>query len=130
MGCNDCNEIDSLAAYRVVQTIYERNTIPCEERLNGMLVTVIGADKSYLQYMLQGGDPCVNSNWVLYSTGIDPLGNHKTIEEEATLPITSDYLNSRFPTAKEGFKVTVLNLNTTFMKVFGDRWVMTNNVLI
>lgn len=130
MECNDCNEIDSLAAYRVVQTIYERNTIPCVERLNGMLVTVVGADKSYLQYMLQGGDPCVNSNWVLYSTGIDPLGNHKTIEEEVALPITSSYLNSRFPTAKEGFKVTVLNLNTTFMKVFGDRWVMTNNVLI
>lgn len=130
MDYNDCNEIDSLAAYRIVQTIYERNTIPCVERLNGMLVTVVGANKSYSQYMLQGGDPCVNSNWVLYSTGIDPLGDHKTIEEEATLPITSNYLNSRFPTAKEGFKVTVLNLNTTFMKVFGDRWVMTNNVLI
>ena len=130
MNCNDCNEIDSLATYRVVQTIYDRNIIPCIERLNGMLVTVVGANKSYLQYMLQGGDPCVNSNWVLYSIGIDPLGNHKTIEEKATLPITSSYLNSRFPTAKEGFKVTVLNLNTTFMKVFGDRWVMTNNVLI
>ena len=127
---SNCNGIDSLATYRVVQTIYERNTIPCVERLNGMLVTVVGANKSYLQYMLQGGDPCVNSNWVLYSTGIDPLGDHKTIEEEATLPITSSYLNSRFPTAKEGFKVTVLNLNTTFMKVFGDRWVMTNNILI
>lgn len=130
MGCNDCNEIDSLAAYRVVQTIYERNTIPCIERINGMIVTVVGSDLSYNQYMLQGGDPCVNSNWVLYSTGIDTLGNHQSIEEETNLPITSSYLNSRFPTAKEGFKVTVLNLNTTFMKVFGDRWVMTNNVLI
>ena len=130
MGCNDCNEIDSLAAYRVVQTIYERNTIPCIERINGMIVTVVGNDLSYKQYMLQGGDPCVNSNWVLYSTGIDTLGNHKTIEVEIALPITSSYLNSRFPTVKEGFKVTVLNLNTTFMKVFGDRWVMTNNVLI
>ena len=44
MDCNDCNEIDSLAAYRVVQTIYERNTIPCVERLNGMVVTVVGPD--------------------------------------------------------------------------------------
>ena len=130
MGCNNCNEIDSLAAYRVVQTIYERNTIPCIERINGMIVTVVGNDLSYKQYMLQGSDPCVNSNWVLYSTGIDTLGNHKSIEEELNLPITSSYLNSRFPTAKEGFKVTVLNLNTTFMKVFGDRWVMTNNILI
>ena len=25
MNCNDCNEIDSLATYRVVQTIYDRN---------------------------------------------------------------------------------------------------------
>ena len=133
MNCNDCNEINSIAAYRVVQTVYERNTIPCNERLNGMVVTVVGADNSYLQYMLQGGDPCVNSNWKPYNFSVEELNDmigHKTITTEVTTPITSSELNTRFPKAKEGFQVTYTTLNTTFMKIFDNSWVMSNNIQI
>ena len=130
---SNCNGIDSLATYRVVQTIYERNTIPCEERLNGMIVTVVGNDLSYKQYMLKGGDPCVNSNWKPSNLSIEELSDiigHKTITTEVTVPITSSELNTRFPKAKEGFQVTYTALNTTFMKIFDDSWLMSNNIQI
>lgn len=133
MDYNNCNKMNSLAAYRVVQTIYERNTIPCVERLNGMVVTVVGEDKSYLQYMLKGGDPCVNSNWKPYNFSVEELNEiigHKTITTEVTAPITSSELNTRFPKAKEGFQVTYTTLNTTFMKIFNDSWLMSNNIQI
>lgn len=116
--------------YRVVQTIYERNTIPCSERLNGMLVTVVGSDSSYKQFMLQGGDPCVNSNWkpVLDLSAILSMVGHFTIEDDVNGEIEDIYLNTRFPKSLEGFRVTFLSLNTTFMKISGDRWVITNTV--
>lgn len=133
MSSNCCHE--SVRHYRVVNSIFERNTIPCEERINGMLVTVTGLDNSYKQYILKGGDPCVNTNWKEFGLSypnIEKAVGHETIPslESQYLPVTSSYLNSRYPESKEGFRVTVSNLNTTFMKVYGDVWVMTNNVPI
>lgn len=128
---SNCDEIN--ASYKIVQTITERNTIPCEERINGMIVTVVGNDFSYKQYMLKGGDPCVNSNWKPHNLSIEELNDvigHKTITTEVTVPITSSELNTRFPKAKEGFQVTYTALNTTFMKIFDDSWLMSNNIQI
>ena len=59
----------------------------------------------------------------------DMIG-HKTITTEVTTPITSSELNTRFPKAKEGFQVTYTTLNTTFMKIFDDSWLMSNNIQI
>lgn len=115
--------------YRVVQTLTERNSIPCTERINGMIVTVVGKDKSYKQYMLKGGDPCVNSNWKdLFDleTVLDSIG-HVTTYEEVKEYISDEYLNTRFPKAKEGFRVTFTELNTTFTKTHGEVWGITNN---
>ena len=128
---SNCDEIN--ASYKIVQTITERNTIPCEERINGMIVTVVGNDFSYKQYMLKGGDPCVNSNWKPHSLSVEELNDvigHKTITTEVTVPITISELNTRFPKAKEGFQVTYTALNTTFMKIFNDSWLMSNNIQI
>ena len=129
MSC--CNT--PFSDYRIVQTITERNTIPCEERSNGMVVTVIGNDFSYKQYMLKGGDPCVNSNWKPNTFSVEELNDiigHKTVDAEVTTPVTSSELNTRFPKAKEGFQVTYTKLNTTFMKIFNDSWLMSNNIQI
>lgn len=127
--CTTCGD-RRIFPYRVVRTIYERNSIPCDERLNGMLVTVVGADSSYKQFMLKGGDPCVNENWRPY----DPIGSftdragHFTLTLPLTIPLTDEYLNANFPTAVEGFRVTVPSLNTTYMKIAGEQWVMGNNI--
>ena len=125
---NCCDNSVQILAYRVVQTIYERNTIPCEERLNGMMVTVVGSDSSYKQYMMQGGDPCVNSNWV-EMLNLNEVANtlgHVTVETEEQEVITNLYLNERFPGTKEGFTVTFLDRNTSFKKVSGSRWAISN----
>ena len=125
---NCCDEINLIPPYRVVQTIYERNTLPCRERLNGMMVTVVGSDRSYKQYMMKGGDPCVNSNWV-EMLSLNEVANtlgHVTIESEDQEIITNIYLNERFPGTKEGFTVTFLDRNTSFKKVTGSRWVISN----
>lgn len=129
---SNCCEENRIFPYRVVQTMYERNTIPCEERVNGMIVTVVGADSTYNQYILKGGDPCVNSNWQIYhsSAMIASMLGHFTLDEPLTLPITDDFLNARFPEAIEGFKATVPSLNTTFMKIFNNRWIMSNNIYL
>lgn len=98
-----------------------------------MIVTVIGEDFSYNQYMLKGGDPCVNSNWKPHNLSIteisDSLG-HATVSDEVLTPVTSQELNFRYPKAKEGFRVTFTELNTTFMKIFNDKWLMSNNIEI
>lgn len=127
---SDCNK---QIPYRVVQTIYERNSLPCEERMNGMIVTVIGTDLSYKQYILKGGDPCVNTNWKDYNLDITDVKQAIGHESVNTIPeetITSIYLNTRFPKAIEGFRVTYTTLNTTFMKIFGDSWIMAGNIKI
>lgn len=126
---NNCCE--NIPTYRVVNTITERNSIPCIERLNGMLVTVIGSDSSYKEYMLRGGDPCVNSNWT-ERFGMSQVNlniGHVTIEDIITEVISDLYLNTRFPQSMEGFRVTFLDLKSTFMKISGDRWVLTNSIL-
>lgn len=125
---NCCDNSVQILAYRVVQTIYERNTIPCEERLNGMIVTVVGPDSSYKQYMMQGGDPCVNSNWVetLNLNQIINTIGHVTVETDPLETITDLYLNERFPGTQEGFTVFFLDRNTSFKKVSLGRWVITN----
>ena len=81
---NCCPDGSPLPTYRIVQTIYERNTIPCEERMNGLLVTVVGNTQTYRQYMLQGGDPCVNNNWVeiLNLNQVNNKLGHVTIETD------------------------------------------------
>lgn len=129
-NCVECQD-KRIFPYRIVQTIYERNTIPCIERLNGMIVTVVGSDNSYKQYILKGGDPCVNENWKEYNLSAQNLQGylgHETLLDPVSLPITDEYLNSRFPEALEGFRVTILSLNTTFMKIFNEKWLMSNNV--
>lgn len=129
---SSCCEEKRIFPYRVTQTIYERNTIPCAERVNGMIVTVVGPDSSYKQFMLKGGDPCSNSNWKVYhSVGeITEMIGHFTLDEPVALPITDNFLNARFPLAAEGFKVTIPSLNSTFMKIFNNRWIMSNNIYI
>ena len=136
-GCNS-----AIFPYRVVQTLAERNAIPCSERMNGMIVTVVQASTTpdntgyvqpaYTQYMLKGGDPCVNSNWKKLSVDAQTLSSsvgHVTEETLNSQVVDDTYLNNKYPTALEGFKVTVLPLNTTFMKVSNNRWAITNTKL-
>ena len=129
--CKDCGPFESFPHYRVVQTVYERNMILCTERISGMMVTVVGDDRSYKQYMLKGADPCVNSNWVEVNSE-KALWNsigHDTIYSEPTDVISSQYLNSVYPKAKEGFRVTIVPLNSTFMKIAQSNWAITNSII-
>lgn len=126
---NNCYPDGSpLPTYRIVQSIYERNTIPCDERMNGLLVTIVGDNQTYKQYMLQGGDPCVNSNWVeiLNLNEVKNRLGHVTIETDDQDVITPAYLNERFPGTLEGFSVTFTNRNSTFTKISADRWGIQN----
>ena len=138
----NCKSPNPFPIYRIVQNLTERNTIPCDERMRGMLVTVIQAsavpDESgsippaFTQYMLQGVDICNNISWVKYSVDNDTLTTkvgHKTEESLVSEEITNLYLNNKYPKAIEGFQVTITPLNSTFMKVSSDRWVLTNNFL-
>lgn len=129
--CNRCEEL-RIFPYRVVQTIYERDTIPCSERINGMIVTVVGEDLTYEQFMLKGGDPCVNENWKPYHSilQIGRLIGHVTLDEPMQTPVTNEALNNMFPGVDEGFRVTVRSLNTTFLKIYQDKWLMSNNVIL
>ena len=125
---NCCPDGSPLPTYRIVQTIYERNTIPCEERMNGLFVTVVGNTQTYRQYMLQGGDPCVNNNWVeiLNLNQVNNKLGHVTIETDNEDVITPLYLNERFPGTLEGFSVTFTNRNSTFTKISANRWGIKN----
>ena len=138
----NCKSPNPFPIYRIVQNLTERNTIPCDERARGMLVTVIQAsavpDESgfpppaFTQYMLQSLDICNNTSWVKYSVDNHTLATkvgHKTEEQLVAQEITSQYLNNKYPKALEGFQVTITPLNSTFMKVSSDRWVLTNNFL-
>lgn len=140
MSCN-CDKLP-IFPYRVVQTLSERNTIPCDERVNGMIVTVVQAgtiaDESgipppaFTQYMLQGGNICSNASWKKYSVDSGVLTTsvgHVTEEIVVDEPLENEYFNTKYPRALEGFRVTVLPLNTTFMKISNNRWVITNNIL-
>lgn len=140
MSCN-CDQLP-IFPYRVVQTLSERNTIPCDERVNGMIVTVVQAgtvaDESgfpppaFTQYMLKGGDICSNKSWKKVSIDSNALQTsigHVTEEILADIPLENEYFNNKYPNALEGFKITVLPLNTTFMKISNNRWVLTNNIL-
>lgn len=126
--CKDCGPFESFPHYRVVQSVYERNMIPCDQRVNGMMITVVGNDRSYKQYMLRGGDPCVNDNWKEITTEEDiwNMVGHATVFEDPGFTITSEYLNSRYPKSREGFRVTFITLNSTFMRVAQDVWMITN----
>ena len=138
----NCSSPNPFPIYRIVQNLTERNTIPCDERMRGMLVTVIQAsavpDESgfpppaFTQYMLQGVDICNNTSWVKYSVDNHTLSTkvgHKTEEQLVAQEITNQYLNNKYPKVLEGFQVTITPLNSTFMKVSADRWVLTNNFL-
>lgn len=135
MSCN-CDKLP-IFPYRVVQNLRERNSLPCAERLRGMKVVVIagvqGTDTPpYTEYMLQGVDPCNNDNWKKVTVDSSALTNtveHVTLESLDETPISDTYLNNRYPSVLEGFRVTILPLNTTFMKISNGRWVITNNIL-
>lgn len=112
--------------YRVVKTISERDNIPTEERVLGLTVTVI--DENFQQYMLQG----LPATWVKVGVQSELIQNsygHVTVSDNVS-SISKAGLNSKFPDAKEGFRVTYTALSTTFMKVFNGEWVMTNNKLV
>lgn len=135
MSCN-CRPLP-IFPYRVVQNLREMNTIPCSERIRGMKVVVIQGTAGtetppYTEYMLQGNDPCNNDNWKKVTVDNIVLENtvgHATEETLDENPITDEYLNLKYPAVLEGFKVTVLPINTTFMKISQGRWVITNNIL-
>ena len=138
---SDCNKTP-IFPYRVVQNYAERNSIPCTERIRGMIVTVITTSNvtdetgtippPFTQYMLQGMNICDNSSWVRYSVDniiLSMTVGHKTENEEVSQPISNSYLDNKYPKALEGFKVTIVPLNTTFMKISEGRWVITNNIV-
>lgn len=133
---NNCNKTP-IFPYRVVQNLRERNSIPCAERIRGMKVVVVqestnGGDPAYTEYMLQGTDPCNNGNWKKVTVDKIVLENtvgHATEEIMDEYPITDGFLNLKYPNVLEGFKVTILPLNATFMKISRNRWVITNNIL-
>lgn len=135
MSCN-CGPLP-IFPYRVVQNLKERNSLPCAERIRGMKVVVVqgvvGTETPpYTEYMMQGNDPCNNDNWRKITVDNVVLENtvgHATEETLDEDPISDEYLNLKYPAVLEGFKVTILPLNTTFMKISQDRWVITNNIL-
>ena len=135
MSCN-CGPLP-IFPYRVVQNLKEMNSLPCAERIRGMKVVVVqgvvGSETPpYTEYMMQGNDPCNNDNWRKITVDNVVLENtvgHATEETLDEDPISDEYLNLKYPAVLEGFKVTVLPINTTFMKISQSRWVITNNIL-
>lgn len=159
---NSCSEL-LVAPYRVVQNIQERNTIPCYERVKGMIVIVINDTIPFTQYILKDGDPCLNTGWVNYSrflielTSLEiekvvneivltslkraieehfrnnpiqvpiPSGNHLTIDNSSVTNVTSQWLNENYGDKPEGYRIHFTNQKTTYTKIQGNRWVMTNN---
>lgn len=140
MSCIDCKENKDefnkeyvlLHAYRVTDTISERNRIPCNQRLRGMLVTVIGKDESFKSYMLKGKDICSNDSWELFQG----FKQENAIDHVTIQGIPSPYetkivnLNQTYPDVKEGFRITYPDLETTFTKIAGNKWVTTNSFKI
>lgn len=135
MSCN-CGPLP-IFPYRIVQNLKEMNSLPCAERIRGMKVVVVqgvvGTETPpYTEYMMQGNDPCNNDNWKKITVDNVVLENtvgHATEETLDEDPISDEYLNLKYPAVLEGFKVTVLPINTTFMKISQGRWVITNNIL-
>lgn len=144
---NSCSEL-LVAPYRVVQNIQERNTIPCVERKDGMIVTVVNDTIPYTQYILKGGDPCINSNWKNYTEYIKETTKetvresllelikeffsenyHETVIDNTLTNVTNEYLNTNYGEKLEGFRVHFTSLGTTFTKIKDNVWVMTNNLL-
>lgn len=123
MGCKTCNCTDPVLPYRVVQKRAEMRAIPCDERINGMIVTVIEED--YKQYMLKGGDRCNNNNWVENSIDLSVILNtmgHDILEYGNCSDLTDSLLNEFYPDAKPGFRVTVEVCQVTYMKINDGRW--------
>lgn len=89
------------------------------------LVNTCGTNPGSLKELLQMiiDAVCLNGN------GSNSPYGHVTIDLDSSTVIDNDFLNDKYPNAPEGFKVTVTPLNTTFMKISGDRWVMTNNII-
>lgn len=140
--CKNCEqELTSLyqksencnCLYLVLDSIYDMKTLPCDKRYKGMLVTVIGQDESYRQFMLKGDDICNNSSWEELNIDISKIAEkigHVSLENiDNSVNITDEYLNNLFPSALEGFKITVISLNTTFIKISKGRWILTNSLL-
>lgn len=128
----DCKQ--PIYPFRVVNNRAERNTIPCDERTNGMIVTVV--NENYIQYQLQtpkGGDICANINWKKVSFDPNDLVQYLGTFVEDELPddntISSLYLDTKYPNSLPGFRVMIVPLNTTFMKVQQGRWVITNDII-
>ena len=124
----DCNCKNLVPAFRVVQTISERNGIPCDERLDGMVVVVV--NDNYQAYKLKPSkntDVCGNTGWVRdnlnYNDIRDKFGHYtETVYEGNYDDITALYLNTKYPDVMEGFRVFIEPLNTTFEKIKGTSW--------
>lgn len=135
MGCN-CNNncTDPILPYKVVQSKAEMRSIPCDDRINGMVVTVI--NEGFKQYQLQGGDICNNNNWVKYGITMEDINSvmgHDILEVGDCAELTDETLNGFYPVAKPGFRVTTEACNATYMKINDNRWVVYstfNNMLI
>ena len=133
-NCNECMEM-GFPHFKVVANLSERNSIPCDQRVDGMLVNVRDLPgTNHKIYMLKGDDICNNGNWKEYNTldyFRETLG-HVIITEQIPTDflVTSPYLNTRFPKAESGFRVTYTELNTSFMKLDDGNWVLTNYIKI
>jgi len=124
MGCN-CNNkcTEPILPYRVVQTRAEMRSIPCDERINGMIVTVI--QENFKQYQVRGGDICNNNNWVDNTVDLTVIYNtmgHDVLETGDCEDLTNEVLNTYYPEAKPGFRATVEACQVTYMKINDSRW--------
>ena len=133
-NCQDCIP-QPFPHYLAVETISERNSIPCDERKNGMLVSVKSiSGGNYVMYMLKGGDPCNNTNWKEYNSINELLNSYGMAQVDTevseNLTITAQLLNENYPQAQAGFRVYYTKLNTYFTKLNNGDWVMSNNVNI
>ena len=130
----DCNCEKLVQGFRVVQTISERNSIPCSERLNGMIVIVV--EDNYQAYKLtpkSNKDVCKNIGWVKnglsYEDIINKLGHYTELDYTGNGDdITKLYLNTRYPKVLEGFRVFIEPLNITFEKIVDDNWKMYGSI--
>ena len=127
MGCKNCGGSscnDPIFPYKVVQTNAEMRAIPCGDRINGMIVTVIG--EGFKQYQLQGGDICNNNNWKSFGLTFEEVNNsmgHALLEVGNCDSLNNTALDSYYPEAKPGFRVSVEACNVTYMKISNHRWV-------
>ena len=131
-NCGGCS--NPLQTYVIVGTRTAMRAIPCGDRVNGMIVSVVSEDFKF--YQLQGGDICNNNNWIEVELGggtlecpcedPEPIVLHYTLGKAELPPsieeFTDTFLNNLFPEAPEGFKVTCDAYDVTAFKVANNTW--------